>query len=216
MASTLTSLSTRVNTYLMDTSNQVWDAATITEGMRLALGEYGLAGNAAVSLSGLDGAALTTLPANHDTVIVLGGAAYAALAQAADRADGARLGTAGAEFKTWGEARLREFKAMLGVIFPGYLAVLAAGSGTGSGSGADPAKTAAEVALLGAQTTLASAQAAAASGQEGRAAAAAAQAAADKAAEAARVSDLRTASNPAWGNWADKSGIDYPGGYERS
>lgn len=215
MASTLTTISDRVEQTLMDTANLIWDTAALTEGIRSAIGEYNTAalvddGTAvAVTLNGLDSASATTLPAVHDTVIVWGAGAYCVQARAVDRADSYQLGSDPDKLKAWGDARLREFKIMLGAIFPKYLAS-AISSGAGGGT-VDPAKTAAEIALLTAQAGLAGAQDAHTDGQESREAAAAAQAAADRAAEAARLADLRTASNAAWGSWADDDARRYQG-----
>ena len=71
-------------------------------------------------------------------------------------------GSESADLKSWGDARLNEFRGMLGFAFPGYLVTL-----SGSG-GADAGLIAAQIALL-------TAQAAAATGQRARAAAAAVQ-----------------------------------------
>jgi hypothetical protein len=197
MTTTLTTLEERLRSLLMDAGSAVWDAAALAEAIRLALGEYALAGKVPVSLAGLDGATETTLNPLHDAAIVWGAAAYAALARAVDRAESFTLGSRAADLKAWGDQRLSEFKAMLGALFPGYL-IAASG-----GAGADPAKTAAEIALLGARTT-------ALSGDETRAAAAAvreeqkrASEAQERADEAARLAGLRNTNNPAWGAWAD-------------
>jgi hypothetical protein len=203
MASTLSSLSARVSVMLMDTSNLIWDAGTVTEGIRSAIGEYGTAGEAAVTLNGLDSAAATTLPAVHDTVIVLGAAGYAATARAADRAEAFQLGSESADLKAWGEARLKEFRGMLGFIFPGYLVVLSSSTG-----GTDAGLVAGQIGLL-------AAQAAAASGQEARAVAAAAAAAAMLAAEVARKMGLRQSENSPFATWSDDKGIGYGEGYDR-
>jgi hypothetical protein len=141
----------------MDTGAKVWDTATVTEGIRLAIGEYSLANKAAVTLQGLDAAPATTLNALHDTVIVWGAAAYAALSRTVDRADTYQdTGDAPAALKSWGDTRLREFKGMLGFLFPDYLVTISAGGS--SGGGEDPTKVAAEVALLEAQQNLVQAQ----------------------------------------------------------
>jgi hypothetical protein len=189
----------------------VWTDAGITAAIRQAVGEYGFAGEAAVTLQGLDGAASTSLPAVHFAAVCWGSAGYAVLSRAIDQVDAFRLGAPSDDLRAWGEQRLREYKAMLGVVFPGYLVVIAAGS-----EGQDPAKTAAEVGLLGAQSLLTAAQAVNVEGIEARAAAAAAEVAAEKAAEAARLADLRSAGGDPWGQWKDKGGIEYPADYERS
>ena len=124
MASSLTSLTARVESLLMDGSNLVFDTGTIAEGIHSALGEFNLAretaGLAAVTLDGLDGAAATTLSANHDSVIVLGAAGYATAARSADRAESFEIGQEAAEHLSWSEKRLLEFRAMLGALYPTY------------------------------------------------------------------------------------------------
>ncbi len=207
MASTLASLSDRVEQTLVDNSNVIWPALAITEGIRSALGEYNLAGKiddptfTALTIQNLDTAPATTLPAEHDTVIVWGAAGYCVQARAVDRIDSYQLGSKSADLKAWGDARLKEFKAMLSGIFPKYLAIASTSSG-----GADPALTAAQIALLTAQAAKTDADTAATTGQEGRSVANAAHRAADEAAEVTRRDDIRTeATNKPWGSWADDS-----------
>lgn len=230
---TLATMLTRVRDGLMDSGSQVWTDGALTESIRLALGEYRLAGEVDVTLQGLDLAAATTLPAAHESLIVWGGLAYAALARAVDRAESFELGSESAELKAWGDKRLQEFKAMLGVVFPGYLVVLS-GSSDGS-TGADPAKTAAEIALLTAQTAAANGQAtllemqavesgaqaalaeeqaalveaqtAHVEGEESRQAAAAAAANQARVDEAARLAELRGSTASPWGAWKDSDGL---------
>ncbi len=199
----LSSFLERIRALLMDSGGLIWDDAALVEALRLALGEYSLAGNAPVTLAGLDGASVTNLPELHAALIVWGAAAYAALARAVDRAEAFQTNSAAADLKSWGDQRLKEFKTTLAMLFPGYLAALT------SGSAADPLKTAAEVALL-------NAQAQAASGAEARAAAAAQQAAADRAAEASRLAGLHSAAENPWGSWSETQANPYPEGYERS
>lgn len=209
----LAELLARVRAVMMDGSSLVWSDADLTEGLRLAVGEYSLAGDAVVTVEGLDGAAVSTLGEVHESLIVWGASAYAASSRAVDRAEAFQLGGEAGQLKAWGDARLKEFKAMLGAVFPGYLVVLAGSSGS---SGSDPALTAAQAALYGAQAELASAQAAHVDGEESRAAAAAVQAAADRAAEAARLAELRSSTASPWGTWTNTAGIEYPADYERS
>jgi hypothetical protein len=204
----LSSLQTRVKALLMDTQARSWDSDTLTESIRLALGEYALAGGSAVTVSELDGAEATTLNALHESPLVLGAAAYAALARAVDWADSAQLGSESGQLKAWGDQRLHEFKAMLGRIFPGYWAPLSGSgalSGSGTGEGADPGKLAAEVALLTAQALLTQAQAGHTEGEESRAAATAGARTAWDAAEAARLAQLHESASAPWGSWIDTS-----------
>lgn len=203
---------TRVRALMADGSQTIYATQACTEAIRLALGEYNLAALVTdetavlVAIQNLDGAVATTLPAEHESLLVLGGAAYAALARAVERSDVQDGGKESAAVKAWGDARLREFKGMLGAVFPGYLAVLV--SGGDGGSGDDPAKTAAEIALMAAQTNHLN-------GQESREAAAAAQRAQDRIDEAARLADLRAGGSP-WGKWENDHSSDYPEGYEGS
>lgn len=203
----------RVRDLMADGDQVIYPDQACTEAIRLALGEYNLAARvtdetaALVTIQNLDSAAATTLPGEHESMIVWGAAAYAAQARAVDRVDVQDGGKESAAAKAWGDSRLREFKGMLGAVFPGYLAVLASG---GSGSGEeDPAKVAAEIALL-------TAQAGHLNGQESREAAAAAQRAQDRIDEAARLADLRASVNSPWGTWETGHSSDYPEGYENS
>lgn len=170
MPSTLTTISDRVEQTLADTSNVIWVTAAITEGVRSALGEYNTAGRVedagatACTLNLLDSATVTTLPEVHDTVIVLGAAAYCALSRAIDRADSYQLGADMVHLKDWGDQRMKEFRAMLGAIFPAYMGVAAATGGGTTPGGGTPATSAAE---------------------------------------AARLADLRSATNASWGTWED-------------
>jgi hypothetical protein len=124
MATTLASLTDRVEAVLMDSGNQVFDTGTIAEGIHLALGEYNLAREtadlAAATLSGLDGAGATTLSATHDTLIVIGAAGYTTGSRSADRAESFELGAEAAEHLTWSEKQLATFRAMLGAIYATY------------------------------------------------------------------------------------------------
>lgn len=204
----LTTILTRTSTLLMDSSNRVWDLPNLTEGVRLALGEYNLAGLAApgfvpVTLNGLDSGYVTTLPVHHQSALVVGAAGYAAGARSVDRAESFELDHEAHDLAEWSEKRLAEWRRMLRLIFPHYSPEKEAGN-------ADPAKTAAETALL-------NAQAAAVSGQEARAEDAAQQQAADRAREAARLAELRGSAEPGWGSWPDAAGgMDYGDLYDRS
>lgn len=130
MSATLATLLTRVRDLLADSGADLWMDASLTEALRLALGEYNLAARvdapagALAALQGLDGATETSLPAAHESLLVWGAAAWAALGRAVDRAGLQDGGAESQVFKAWGEARLGEFKAMLAALFPGYRAAL--------------------------------------------------------------------------------------------
>lgn len=226
MSATLTGLIERVKTLLMDSGSLVWDTATLGEAVRQALGEYNLAGESAATISGLDGAGSTTLPAAHDSLLVLGASGYAALARCANRAESYALGGETGQLQSWGQARLGEFRAMLRFLHPEY-----GGMSGGQDGGEDPAKTAAQIALLQAQAGRSDAEAARVMAETGRSAAVAAHieaqtahldaktaqitaqtaikqsetasAAAAITAEAERLRDLRASEHSPWGHWQD-------------
>jgi hypothetical protein len=144
----------------MDTGSLVWSDDALTEGLRLALGEYNLAQQLQDpyqdlgSINGLDGASITLLPELHESLVTLGAAAYCALSRALDRSVSYDLNSESAVLVAWGNSRLKEFKVSLGILFPKYL-----GAAVDSGGGNDSTLTAAQVALLTAQAALANAQA---------------------------------------------------------
>ncbi len=109
----LTTTLSRVRSLLMESGTAIWSDAVITEGIRLAAGEAGLAKAQPLTLAGLDGAASTTLPTVLESALVVGGAAYAALARAADRAEQFELANESGALAAWGEARLADWRRML-------------------------------------------------------------------------------------------------------
>lgn len=130
MSATLASMLARVRDLLADSGADLWMDASLTEALRLALGEYNLAAQIDAPagpltvLQGLDGALETSLPAAHESLLVWGAAAWAAQGRAVDRAGLQDGGAESQVFKAWGDARLGEFKAMLAALFPGYRAAL--------------------------------------------------------------------------------------------
>lgn len=215
MTLTLTDALTRLRALLVDSGSVgVWSEETLTAGLRQALAEASLAaaadcaGEVVFTLAGLDGAGETSLPARLEGLLCWGAAGYAAVVLGLEELGRQRLLPQGIPLREWGEQRLKEFRFMLAAEFPAYAP--AAGL-PGCAAAPDPARAAAETALLEAQSAraaaeaeLAAAQAAHAAGQEQRAAAAAAQSALDRQAEAARQAMLRAqaAANP-WGRWED-------------
>jgi hypothetical protein len=115
MTASLSSLQGRVRFLLADPASpvQVWDDATLAEAVRQALDAYHLAGNGPVLLEGLDGAAVTTLPEMHESLIVWGASGYAALARSIRRAESFQLGSEPMALQAWGSLRLRSFQAAL-------------------------------------------------------------------------------------------------------
>lgn len=120
MAATLAGMRARVAAALMDSDRRVWSDAALEEALRLALGEYQLAGGAAVTLAGLDGAAATTLPALHESMVVAGAAGYAGVMRSVDRVDAFDPDDESRALVAWAQALLLTFRQMLGGVFPGY------------------------------------------------------------------------------------------------
>jgi hypothetical protein len=102
----------------MDTSNLIYPALAIEEGVRLALGEYNLLRSsfnlAALEINGLDGAAATTVPAAHDSLIVVGAAAYTIAGRHIDRTETFDFNEKlPKELADWGKSRYGEFRRLL-------------------------------------------------------------------------------------------------------
>ena len=69
------------------------------------------------TLQDLDGGALTTLPAHHESALVTGAAGYAALSENIDQIGALHLDpTETADLGRWASARLQEFHAFLGTL----------------------------------------------------------------------------------------------------
>jgi len=128
MAATLSGLRGRVAESLADGDHLVWDEAALDEALRLALGEYRLAGGFA-ELAGLDGAAETTLAAAHESLIVTGAAGYAGSMRAVGRVESFDDQQEAAALVRWAAECLGAFRQMLAAVFPGY------GVGGGESSG---------------------------------------------------------------------------------
>lgn len=82
-----TDLLIRVRAGLMDTSAAVWQSTELDEALRQALADMSLAAGATYTLTGLDGAIITSLPVQYFAALVRGAAAYAVLWRAIDRLD---------------------------------------------------------------------------------------------------------------------------------
>jgi hypothetical protein len=124
MAFDLTTIQARAAALLMDTGNELWSAADVTNAVRMALYEMSLAAGSPLTLSGLDMAASTTVPALLEGALIVGAAGYAAAARQADKAD-FEVASEAKELKPWAEARLREFRSMLEQMYPAGSARLA-------------------------------------------------------------------------------------------
>jgi hypothetical protein len=120
MTTTLVTFEARVNQALADAGELVFDEDAVEEAIRSALAEYNLqrslAGLDAAILSGLDGAASTTLDAAHDIVILLGACGYAVSTRGESRAESFELGGQVKDHISWAEKRLAEFRKLLASI----------------------------------------------------------------------------------------------------
>lgn len=69
------------------------------------------------TIQNLDSAAVTTLPAHHESALVTGAAGYAALSENVDQIGALHLDpTESAELRRWGSARLAEFQHFLATV----------------------------------------------------------------------------------------------------
>ena len=106
MTMTCSSLTARVQAALMDGSGQTFDGVTVIEGLRQALALYNQAARTYdpaagtfsndLTVNGLDGADVSNVPAEDETLLVQGAAALAAAFRWADRTEGYGGANAGA------------------------------------------------------------------------------------------------------------------------
>ena len=99
----------RTRAYLMDAGSMIWTDGDLTGCLRLALQVAGLYAGSAYTLSGLDGAASTSLPAPLEGALIVGAAAYAAGSRAVDRAEAYELNGESAALDAWADRQLREW-----------------------------------------------------------------------------------------------------------
>jgi len=115
MTTTLTTFEARVSALLEDTLHKVFPVATIDEGIRQALSDYGNLLGVTVNIDGLDGAVTKTLPNLYDAVIVAGAAGYAARSHVVGMTGLAPVGTVvlQAAFNTWAQNQLAAYHKAL-------------------------------------------------------------------------------------------------------
>jgi len=121
LPATLASLVDRVEQWILDTSNLIYPALAIEEGVRLALGEYNLLRSsfnlASFTVDGLDGAAVTTVPLAHESLLVVGAAAYTIAGRHIDRTETFDFNEKlPKELAEWGKSRYAEFRRLLGYV----------------------------------------------------------------------------------------------------
>lgn len=118
MPSTLATLRDRVEASLMDSSNLSWDTATLDEAIRQALTFVTKARTppSAFTISGLDGAANTTMAEDDTAYLVIGAAGFAARSRAVNRSQTANLEQAmPSALLTWSTSQLDAFFFGLGL-----------------------------------------------------------------------------------------------------
>lgn len=113
----------RVRAFVMDAGSAIWADADLQGAIRIAVGETSLYAGSALTLSGLDGAGSTTVPAALETALIIGSAGYAAAARTADRAENFELAGEADALAAWGSARLRDWRGMLAGQYPNAAAV---------------------------------------------------------------------------------------------
>jgi len=191
----------RLRVFLMDAGSGVWADADLQGAIRLAVGEVGLYNGVAVTLSGLDAAVTTTIPAGLESALQVGAAGYASAARGVDRAEAFELAGEAGALLNWSALRLGEWRVMLAAQYPN------AGAASDLIAARELAKdTRASTEALASDSRLAARELATDTRASAEAVAAAARAAALVAAEAARVNPLRTTANKTFGTWADDFG----------
>ena len=83
----LNSLLLRLRMSLGDESSLIWSSARLEESLRQALAAINRAGGQAFTLNGLDGAVVTSLPAEFDFVVLLGATCIALRIRRIDRSE---------------------------------------------------------------------------------------------------------------------------------
>jgi hypothetical protein len=107
---TLTDLLAQTALLLDDPNGRTWSSERLTLCVRLALDTYNRVCGAGCTLTGLDGAAATSLPECDLPLLVRGAGAYAGLMRTLQRAESANLGQqVPEELRRWAETLLAEY-----------------------------------------------------------------------------------------------------------
>lgn len=117
MTTTLITIRDRVETHLSDSTNLTYSTTVLDEAIRSALAEISAVQGTALTLSGLDTAVSTTLPALDDFALVIGSVAYALSFRMTGRAEDALPQAAEADTLTAMHKRFRtHFDLLLNAI----------------------------------------------------------------------------------------------------
>lgn len=110
MSMTLTGMRARVRQTLADGGALIWQDTALDEGIRRALEDLSRVYGASLTLAGLDGALITTLPERDGGILCGGAAGYAAHGRAVSRVEmNPEGGMAAAAMNRWAEEQLRRF-----------------------------------------------------------------------------------------------------------
>ncbi|MCB2210187.1 hypothetical protein KQH62_04775 [bacterium] len=110
----LTSVRTAVSQRLDDANRLIWSDVMLDAAVRDSLGAIGRALGDRLTLSGLDEAEETTLPADHQQLLVVGAVAYALTFRVSGRfEDAGARDTPPAALADWAEAQMAHFLALL-------------------------------------------------------------------------------------------------------
>ncbi len=122
MSATLASVRAQAAQFLQDPGNQIFDANALDGGIRVAMADYSRATGTLAALSGLDGGGATSFGDLDAEVIAVGAAAYCAVGRIFKRGESFQTRQyLPKELRTWGEARLRDFRELLEQVRAGTL-----------------------------------------------------------------------------------------------
>ena len=114
MSLILTTAKERVSVHLNDVARLIWSETMLETAIRDALQAIGRVTGETLTISGLDGAAETTLPEDNEHILVTGAVAYALTFRASGRFEDARTKDDLPEaFGDWASAHMARFQAML-------------------------------------------------------------------------------------------------------
>jgi hypothetical protein len=110
----LTAVRTEVSQHLDDTGRLIWSDVMLDAAVRDSLGSIGRVMGEELTLSGLDDAEETTLPAGHQLLLVAGAVAYALSFRVSGRLEDARAREAlPAALADWASEQMGRFESLL-------------------------------------------------------------------------------------------------------
>lgn len=107
----------KASVLLMDTNHKSWDVGTLDQVIRMALADLGRSAGAALTIGGLDGATTTTVDGQDQACLLIGVAAYAAMARSLDLSEKISLGEGPqTTMVKYAESMMSQFQELLGKI----------------------------------------------------------------------------------------------------